>query len=538
MKGFISYNYSNKANPLHQSAINLQQPVPSGKKYYISRVALKIFMLIFIMNSLAMTPLQAQAGEKTDRPNVLFIASDDLNDWIGILKGHPQVKTPNIDRLAARGTLFTNAHTQAPLCNPSRISVMTGLRPSTTGIYGLSPRHRQVERTQNVVTLPQYFAANGYHTMSAGKVFHAGITPKERNVEFQEWGPDGGHAPMPEQKLVEAPLDMVNHPLVDWGVFPKEGDSVMDDYQVATWAVEQLEQLATEGKNEKPFFMAVGFNKPHVPLYATKKWFDLYPEEDIVLPSAPEGDRDDVPDFAWYLHWYLPEPRLSWIIENNEWQAKVRAYLATTSFMDAQVGRVLDALEAQGLDDNTIVVFWSDHGYHLGEKGITGKNTLWEQSTRVPLIFAGPGVSAGARSSQAAELLDMYPTLVELAGLPKKEGLEGISLIPQLKDGDAPRERPAITTHNPGNHAVRSERWRYIRYADGSEELYDHFRDPNEWSNLADNPDYAGVIDNLAPWLPTGDAPLAPGSRHRVLVKEDGVWLWEGEPIESDKLIR
>jgi arylsulfatase A-like enzyme len=536
MKDYSKGKHSSTAHVLSQSEVVILHDASSKRKCNQSWIGLKLLIALLFMSSLPMASSQAQ--EKEDHPNVLFIASDDLNDWIGALNGHPQVLTPNIDRLAKRGTLFINAHTQAPLCNPSRISIITGLRPSTTGIYGLAPQHRQVERTKDVVTLPQYFAAHGYRTMSAGKIFHGGITPKEREVEFQEWGPDGGHRPFPEQKLVEAPLDMVNHPLVDWGVFPEAGDSLMNDYQVATWAVEKLEQLAAGENSEEPFFMAVGFNKPHVPLYTTQKWFNLYPEEEIMLPPAPEGDRDDVPDFAWYLHWFLPEPRLSWIIENNEWHAKVRAYLATISFMDAQVGRVLDALEAQGLDDNTIVVFWSDHGYHLGEKGITGKNTLWEQSTRVPLIFAGPGVSAGAKSSQPAELLDMYPTLMELAGLPKKEGLEGISLIPQLKDADTPRERPAITTHNPGNHSVRSERWRYIRYADGSEELYDHLRDPNEWSNLADNSDYAGVIENLASWLPADDAPLAPGSKHRVLEKEGEVWMWEGEPIEFDKLIR
>ncbi len=496
-------------------------------------------MLLLLLGSLLAFPLQAQ--QKADRPNILFIASDDLNDWVGVLHGHPQAMTPNIDRLAKRGTLFTNAHTQAPLCNPSRVSIMTGLRPSTTGIYGLAPRHRQVERTKDVTTLPQYFAANGYRTMSAGKVFHAGISPEEREVEFQEWGPDGGHKPFPEQKIVKAPLDMVDHPLLDWGVFPEHEDSLMDDYQVASWAVEKLSELGEEGNNnadDEPFFIAVGFNKPHVPLYATQQWFDLYPEKDVILPPAPEGDRDDVPDFAWYLHWYLPEPRLSWVIENHQWQAKVRAYLATISFMDAQVGRVLDALDAQGLADNTIVVFWSDHGYHLGEKGITGKNTLWERSTHVPLIFAGPGVTVGAQSSQPAELLDMYPTLVELAGLPEKGEIEGLSLMPQLKEADTPRERPAITTHNPGNHTVRTERWRYIHYADGSEELYDHLRDKDEWANLANQPDYAEIKEELAAWLPKEDAPLAPGSKHRVLEKQADGWYWEDKLIEFDKLIR
>lgn len=485
--------------------------------------------------SLLSGTLPAQPNLQANRPNVLFIASDDLNDWVRVLGGHPQAQTPNIDRLAARGTLFTNAHTQAPLCNPSRVSIMTGLRPTTTGIYGLAPRHRQVERTRDVETLPQYFAANGYRTLSGGKVFHAGITPKEREVEFQQWGPDGGHAPMPDQKLVTAPLDMVNHPLVDWGVYPTDDETAMDDYKVASWAVEQLAQLKD---SEEPFFLAVGFNKPHVPLYTTQKWFDLYPESEVVLPAAPEGDRDDIPDFAWYLHWFLPEPRLSWVIEYNQWRAKVRAYLAATSFMDAQVGRVLNALEDQGLDGNTIVVFWSDHGYHLGEKDITGKNTLWEQSTRVPLIFAGPGVSVKAQSSQPVELLDMYPTLVELAELSPKDELEGLSLVPQLKDAMAIRKRPAITTHNSGNHSIRSERWRYIRYADGSEELYDHLRDPGEWSNLAENPQYAEVIRKLVAWLPTDEAPLAPGSKHRILTKEKGEWLWEGKPIKINQLIR
>lgn len=480
----------------------------------------------------------AQAQGSSDPPNVLFIAVDDWNDWMGALGTHPQVKTPNIDRLAERGTLFTNAHTQAPLCNPSRVSLMTGLRPSSTGIYGLAPGHREVEATEDVVTLPQHFAAHGYRTLSGGKVYHGGFAEEEREIEFDEWGPEGGFGPYPEEKLVEAPVHMGNHRLLDWGVFPEEGDSVQHDYRVATWAEQQLERFG-QGEIEEPFFLAAGFTLPHVPLYATQKWFDRYPEEDeIVLPSAPETDRDDVPDFAWYLHWYLPEPRLSWLVEHGEWRAKVRAYLATISFMDAQVGRVLDALDAQGLDDETIVVLWSDHGYHLGEKDITGKNTLWERSTRVPLIFAGPGVSAGARSSRPAELLDLYPTLVELAGLPEKTGIEGLSLVPQIEDADAPRERPAITTHNPGNHAVRSERWRYIRYADGSEELYDHSRDPHEWSNLAENPDYADVIEEHARWLPDEEAPHAPGSRHRILTKEDGVWRWEGEPISFDALIR
>ncbi|MFO7845454.1 MAG: sulfatase [Balneolaceae bacterium] len=480
------------------------------------------------------TTVSAQSS--AEQPNILFISIDDLNDWVGALHTHPQVKTPNIDRLAERGTIFTNHHVQAAVCNPSRVSMMTGLRPSTTGIYGLAPLYQNNESTADLVTMPEYFEQHGYDTYSVGKIFHS---PSSNKAAFQEDGTEVSFSgPHPEEKIVQKPLDMVQHPLLDWGVYPEEGDSLIHDYQFATWAVDRLDEFGTE-QRENPFFLAVGFWLPHVPLYTTQKWFDLYPEEDqIILPPAPEVERDDVPDFAWKLHWHLPEPRLSWLLENDEWRAKVRAYLAAISFMDSQVGRVLDALEDQELEDDTIVVLWSDHGYHLGEKGITGKNTLWERSTRVPLIFAGPGVSAGARSSQPVESLDIYPTLAEMAGLPEKPELEGISIVPQLQDAHVPRERPAITTSNPGNHSVRSQRWRYIRYANGSQELYDHYRDPYEWINLAGNPDYADIIDEHARWLPEYSEPHVPGSQHRVLWEEDGTWYWEGEPIDFDELIR
>jgi len=242
----------------------------------------------------------------------------------------------------------------------------------------------------------------------------------------------------------------------------------------------------------------------------------------------------DLQNSSWYLHWKLPEPRLSLLRRLDEWRPLVRAYLATTSFLDSQVGRLLEALERSGRAGRTIVVFWSDHGWHLGEKGITGKNTLWERSTRVPLVFSGPGVAAGARCARPAELLDIYPTLLELCGLPAVAGLEGHSLVPQLHNPGAPRAWPAVTTHNRGNHAVRSQRWRYIRYADGSEELYDLRSDPNEWTNLARDSRHAGVIADHARWLPRADAPPAPGSFERLLVREGGVWMWEGQPIRPE----
>lgn len=463
------------------------------------------------------------AGVRDGTPNVLLIAVDDLNDWVGCLGGHPQARTPNIDRLARRGTLFTNAHCQAPLCNPSRSSVLTGLRPSTTGIYSLQPGIRAVEALKDQVTLPQALAAQGYSTFSAGKVFHDGsIPPRDREKEFQVWSVTGG-MPYPPRKFVATP-DPIK--AMDWGVFP-EKDEDQADWKIADAAIARL-QSPPPGR---PFFVAVGFRLPHVPCFASQRWFDLYPDETLVMPPVKDGDRDDVPEFSWYLHWKLPEPRLSWLLAAKQWRPLVRSYLASISFMDSQVGRVLDALEASGQADRTIVVLWSDHGWHLGEKGISGKNTLWERSTRVPLIFAGPGIAAGARCRRPAELLDLYPTILALCGLAERPDLEGHSLAPQLKDAQAPRTWPAITTHNQDNHAIRSEHWRYIRYADGSEELYDHRSDPNEWTNLAGDPNQAERKRELAAWIPKRNEPPAPGSLSRLLTKVNGVWTWERKPI-------
>lgn len=466
-------------------------------------------------------------GGEARRPNVLMIAIDDLNDWVGCMNGHPQAQTPHLDRLAARGVLFRNAHCQAPLCNPSRASLLTGLRPTTTGIYGLAPGIRDVAATQDRVTLPQHFAQNGYFTAGFGKVHHDGsIPPRWRTNEFTVWGPAPG-MPLPKQKFVDTPAKMA---VMDWGVFP-EDDRDQADWKIAEAAIGQLKSLPPG----KPFFVAVGFRLPHVPCFASQRWFDLYPGEDaIALPPWRAGDRDDVPDFAWYLHWKLPEPRLDWVRSAGQWRPLVRAYLASTTFMDSQVGRVLAALDEIGAAENTLVVVWSDNGWHLGQKDITGKNSLWEPSTRVPLIFAGPGARPGGVCSAPVELLDIYPTLIDLCGLPPRPGLEGHSLRPQLKDPAKPRRWPAITTHNPGNDAVRTDRWRYIRYADGSEELYDLRRDPNEWTNLAARVEFKRVKRDLARWLPQHPVPHAPGSAHRILMRSDGQWLWEGQPIRPE----
>ncbi len=462
-----------------------------------------------------------------EKPNILLITIDDLNDWVGCLDGHKGVKTPHMDALASQGVCFTNAHVQAPICNPSRTSFMTGLRPTTTGIYALGPWFRTVDGYEEHVTLPQYFEQHGYHTLATGKVYHDAYPPKQERrdgPEFTTWGFKGGFFPRPEEPFVPES----GHPLVDWGVFP-EKDELQDDWKVAEWAIEHLKKPP----KDKPFFLSVGFRHPHVPLFATQQWFDLYPEEDIVLPQVLANDREDIPDYAWYLHWKLPEPRLAWLEMEHQWKPKVRAYLASISFADYLVGRVLKTLKDEGLSENTIVVLLSDHGYHMGEKNITGKNTLWNESTRVPFIFAGPGIpEKGKKSFEAVELLDMYPTLIDLAGLPQKSGLEGTSLKPILQDVTTQKETPALCCHGPGNHAVITEQWRYIRYADGSQELYNIIEDPEEWNNLADIEGFQPVIEYLDNYIPKQVADPAPGNTVRLNEIIDSDIYWQGKKIE------
>jgi arylsulfatase A-like enzyme len=466
----------------------------------------------------------AIAQNKPQKPNVLFISIDDLNDWIGCLDGHPQIKTPNIDKLAARGMLFSNAHTQSPICNPSRTSLLTGLRPSTTGVYGLSPWIRNVDSLKHLVTLPQYFSRNGYTNYSTGKIFHGNNGRDKNDHEFDILGPGTNIKPIPSQKLIGI-TPGGNHPLMDWGTFP-HNDEDKGDWEVASWGVEVL-----NSQPKDPFFLSCGFFLPHVPVYVSQKWFDMYPYETLIMPPILENDREDTPRASWYNHWKVPEPRLKWMEEVEQHKSLVRSYLAAISFVDSQVGRLLDALDNNGLRDNTIIVLWSDHGYHLGEKEISGKNTLWERSTHVPLIFSGPGIFSNNRYDNPVELLDIYPTLNELCQLPKKPELEGISLVAQLRNEKVEGIRPAITTNNYNNHSIRTNEWRYIRYADGSEELYDLKKDPNEWHNIATQSEMMTRKTELAKWIPKNNHLPYFGNGARVLQYENGKPIWEGEEI-------
>jgi arylsulfatase A-like enzyme len=493
-------------------------------KFILPRVFLAAAFPFLAVALFALSPVFAGERSRSARPNVLMIAIDDQNDWIGCLGGHPQARTPNIDRLGKRGTVFLNAHCQSPLCNPSRVSLLTGRRPSSTGVYGLSPALRDAEGLEEVVTLPQHFRQSGYKNLMAGKIYHGGYGRRPADNEFDVVGPPADVGARPKSALVATPS---GHPLVDWGTFP-HSDEEKGDYKLASWTVSQL-----QANHDRPFFMSVGFFLPHVPCYITESWYEMFPAESVHLPAILDDDRADTPRFSWYLHWKLPEPRLQFLKQSNQWSNLVRSYLASTAFVDAQVGRVLDALEASDYASNTIVVLWSDHGWHLGEKGITGKNSLWDRGTRVPLIFAGPGVNSDSRCAEPAELLDVYPTLSDLCQLDQPEGLEGHSLFPQLRDSSSTREWPAITTHNHDNHGIRSRDWRYIRYADGSEELYNMAQDPNEWTNLASRPEHAEIIAEHRRWIPKVNRKPVMGSRDRILLYDSATGLsnWEGKDI-------
>ena len=428
-----------------------------------------------------------------DRPNVLFIAVDDLNDWVGCLKG--VAKTPNLDRLAARGVNFTRAYCAAPACNPSRAALLTGVRPSTSGVYHNDQPWKGP--LKGAVTLSQHFRNHGYAAIGGGKLFHGGYDDPS---SWDDYAKLPGKSPHPEKTPVNG-IPKAGH--FDWGAVDA-ADEDMPDHRLATWAGEVLKR-----EHQKPFFLAVGFVKPHLPWYVPKKYFDLYPA-DVALPKTNEKDLDDVPPAGRRMA--RPEGDHAAVLKAEQWQPAVRAYLAAISFMDAQLGRVLDALEASGRAKDTLVVLWGDHGWHLGEKSHWRKFALWEEATRAPLLIAGPGVAAG-RCGRTVDFMDLYPTLTELCGLPAREGVAGKSLAPLLKDPAAAWDRPALTTHGKGNHAVRSERWRYIRYADGSEELYDHEADPLEWTNLAGKPETDKVRAELARWLPEKDAPDAPSDK-------------------------
>ncbi len=470
----------------------------------------KSFLFSFLIPALFLVV----TARGNDRPNVLFIAVDDLRDWVGHLSGpehvegggHPKAKTPNIDRLARRGVSFTRAHCPAPLCNPSRISLLTGIAPFRSGVYGNGEKLR--DKLPDAVTLMQHFRASGYTVRGAGKIFHGTSAYDEDSWDFF-FKPSRS-----KKKRIGRDGSLPKSAWVPWGPLDC-GDEDMFDGRNANWIVSELEK-----PRDQPFFLAYGLTKPHLSWEVPQKYFDLHPLEGIVLPPVVDGDLDDVPAFGKKLarEVYDPSGERNFavkpdgdhanVIANKQWHKAVQAYLATISFADAQIGRVLDALDRSGHADNTIVVLWGDHGWHLGEKEHWRKHALWNVSTRTPLVFSAPrGVAKNRLCERPVSLIDIYPTLIDLCGLPVREGLDGQSLVSLLKNPDRKWERPVVITYGFRNHAIQTERWRYIQYRDGGQELYDHDSDPNEWKNLANHPEHVRTMERLAGMIPNEQPP-------------------------------
>lgn len=429
-----------------------------------------------------------QPNHERSHPNVLFIAVDDLNHWVTHLHRNRQARTPNIDRLARMGMAFTKAYCVAPSCEPSRAALMSGKRPWTTGCYRNGDTWKEYLTPGEQLTAP--FLRQGYRVAGAGKIFHSDLYfPDEwteymdiRGLQLGEKGVDkydGYHEPLR--------ADLKDDDFLDW--------------HTVNWCVDRMNQ-----PNEKPFFIACGLHKPHLPFAVPRKYYDLFPLEEIELPPYREDDLDDIPAAGRKMA--NPDGDHAEFLKSGRWKAAIQSYLATCAYTDMNIGRLLDALEKSPARDNTIIILWGDHGWSLGEKHHWRKFALWEEPTRTPLIVVAPGTTTpGTVCEHPIDLMAIYPTLCQLAGLPIPEHVQSKSIAPLLKKPNLPWDTPAITTHGRGNHAVRLGQWRYIRYADGSEELYDHSHDEYEWTNLADRDPHAMVKADLKKHLPQSEKP-------------------------------
>jgi len=458
-------------------------------------------LVLFAASIIGVSAKEAPANA----PNILFIAVDDLNDWIGCLGGHPQAATPNFDRLAASGVLFDNAHCPAPACNPSRSAIMTGRSPHTSGFYAQRQKMRDVMPDAELI--PKHFSKHGYWSAGSGKMLHYYIDAQSWDVYYPK---KEGENPFPrtlypEKRPVNLPVGGPwQYKETDWGGLDATDEEFGGDWLVSKWIGEQLAR-----DHDKPFFLACGLYRPHEPWFVPQKYFDAFPLGDIQLPPGyREDDLDDVPPGGKRraMSPYFPHIR-----KHGQWKQGVQGYLASIAFADAMLGRVLDSLQNSAHRDNTIVVLWSDHGWHLGEKQHWQKFTPWRVCTRVPLMIRVPkgtvglpeGTTAGTVCKAPVNLLSLYPTLTELAGVPKKETNDGPSLVPLLKDAGSDWPHVSIThLEHANSFGLSDDRWRYIRHHGGDEELYDIQTDRYELTNLATHPQHQDQLQRLRDLAP------------------------------------
>jgi arylsulfatase A-like enzyme len=475
-----------------------------------------------------------------DRPNIVFFALDDLNDWIQPL-GYEQAITPNMDRLAAAGITFTSAHTAGVFCAPSRSALFTGRHASTTGCYTTQVYYRD---HPDIRPLQVVLHDAGYATYGAGKLFHhpAGYLDRRGWDEFHVQDPAQKTRGWPleswtlEMDIIPEPFpygpfqrgkDMMDAWFLEWGPVKNEHEERIPDTLRTTWICDVLKR-----KHDKPFFAAVGLHAPHFPNYAPQKYFDLYDAAKIEPPRIKADDLEDLPPAVRKAK----ENRAAHhkrLVELGAVNEAIRGYLACVSYADAMLGRVLDAIASGPNADDTIVVLWSDHGYHHGEKYDWGKHTLWERTSHVPLLIAGPGIARGERVDATVSLIDLFPTITALAGAEDPQPRDGVSLVPVLKDPASARDREVLLPGiKPEEYAIINRDWRYIHYADGGEELYDVRNDRHEWHNLASLPMHRAVIDSLRSHAPATFA--APGpEKNQLRLRTDGEdFRWEVDSRE------
>lgn len=485
-------------------------------------VSLKTFFHICFLIGLLILSSCTPKPEKPgiSQPNVLFVSIDDLNDWVGFMGGHPQARTPHLDNFTEHAVYFTNSYCSNPACNPSRTSIMTGLAPHTSGVYSNYQDWREV--IEEPITIGHYFRDNGYYSAGAGKIFHYHMIdsscwdeywPSQKQNMPREYMPQDHSKPgedeMMERTTVNMPMFKNMYKMFDWASLDIP-DSLMGDFKSVEWVSDQLQR-----SHDQPFFLACGIYRPHVPWYVPKKYFEMFPLEDVQLPEVMENDLDDLSDRMidvahrsgnYHKH----------VVEAGKWKEGVQAYLASTAFADAMFGKLMEALENSEFAKNTIVVVWSDHGWQLGEKEHWRKFALWENTLQTVLMIKVPegiadipeGTMGKGGSSRIVSTQDIYPTLIDLCNLPARPEIDGRSLVPLLRNPSAKWDFPAISSYDFSEFSVRTEDWRYTIYIDGSEELYDHKKDPNEWNNLADKKEYYETIEGLKKHIPKNPHPL------------------------------
>ena len=482
-----------------------------------------IFFSFLILGILSCDRLFTKAEQN---PNIIFISIDDLNDWVGFL-GHQQAITPHMDELAARGYSFSNAHCPAPVCGPSRTAILSGVRPVTSGIYDNNIKFSR--DLPQVVSLPEHFKNNGYQVFGIGKLFH-GTTANVPTTAFDAYGGKlGSAAPFTSSELQiskQNPFHKISKlgktfklPLngmpadrywnrahtFDWGPVDLP-DSLFSDRKSLDWSVNKLQNI-----NDQPFLLTLGFERPHQPLFNPKRFHDMYPITEVELPKTLANDLGDVSYRAKQLALY---PKTSGkhetVLKYGQWENAVASYLASVSFVDELVGDLVKALDMLELNNNTWIVLWSDHGWHLGEKSHWGKATGWYRSTRVPFLIIPPLGTTDYKKTREIKnmvnLLDLAPTLSDIAGIPKKTSWEGRSLMPLLRGESSDWEEVSLTTFSIGSHTISTPGWQLISYFDGSFELYDMVNDPNQFKNIADLPKSKVIVEQLKKYIP--DEPL------------------------------